>query len=117
MSKKKFDTSDLLNGLTGGTQSGQFSNDTDSRPSTPQRSDNGGLRRGRKPMSAEEERISTIVNSEKYAKIKTIAHIENLPIKDVVDKGFDLTIEAYEAKHGPVRIKKNRKKGDINDIF
>lgn len=102
MAKKNFDTSTLLAGLTG---------DSQDNPSS------SGVRRGRKPMGAEEKRISTIVKCDKYDKIETIAHIENIPIKDFIDKCFDLGIEAYEKKHGVVKVKKNHKKGDINDIF
>ena len=45
MAKKNFDTSTLLAGLTG---------DSQDNPSS------SGVRRGRKPMGAEEKRISTI---------------------------------------------------------
>ena len=105
MAKKDFDTSSLLEGLTGNNEE-----KNNSSPEIPSR-------RGRKPMGKEEERISTIVRCELYDKCKTIAYIENIPIKDVVNKGLELVIGAYEKEHGTVKAKKSRKKGDINDIF
>ena len=105
MAKKDFDTSSLLAGLTGNNEEkNNFS------PEIPSR-------RGRKPMGKEEERISTIVKCELYSKCKAIAATENIPIKDVVNKGLELVVAAYEEKHGPIKIKRSRKPGDINDIF
>lgn len=112
MGKKTFDTSDLVNGLTGGTNTVE-----NQQPSAPASTPSGGVRRGRKPMGAEEERISSIVKCELYSKCKAIAATENIPIKDVINKALELVVGAYEEKHGPIKIKRNRKPGDINDIF
>ena len=112
MGKKTFDTSDLVRGLTGGTNTVESQ-----QPSAPVSTPPGGVRRGRKPMGAEEERISSIVKCELYSKFKEIAATENIPIKDVINKALELVVGAYEEKHGPIKIKRNRKPGDINDIF
>lgn len=113
MPKKNFDTSDLLEGLTGGTQA-PVAEENVSPAVSPTR---GTSRRGRKPMGAEEERISSIVKCELYNKCKAIANIENIPIKDVINKALELVVSAYEEKHGPVKVKRSRKPGDINEIF
>ena len=112
MRKKTFDTSDLVNGLTGGSDAVESQ-----QPAAPVNIPSGGSRRGRKPMSAEEERISSIVKCDLYSKCKAIAATENIPIKDVINKALELVVAAYEEKHGPIKIKRNRKPGDINDIF
>lgn len=112
MPKKTFDTSDLVSGLTGASD-----NTENQKPAVPVSPSSGGARRGRKSMGAEEERISSIVKCELYSKCKAIAATENIPIKDVINKALELVVGAYEEKHGPVKIKRNRKPGDINDIF
>lgn len=115
MPKKKFDTSDLLTGLT--SPQAPVANEEQPSVASSPRASSGGSRRGRKPMGAEEKRISSIVKCAKYDKVETIAHIENIPIKDVIDKALDLVIEAYEKKHGSVKVKRTRKPGNIADIF
>lgn len=115
MPKKKFDTSDLLTGLTS-PQDPVANEEQPSGVSSP-RASSGGSRRGRKPMGAEEERISSIVNRELYSKCKAIAAIENIPIKSIMNKGMELAVAAYEEKHGPVKVKRTRKPGNISDIF
>lgn len=112
MPKKTFDTSDLVSGLTGASD-----NTENQQPAVSVSTSSGGARRGRKPMGAEEERISSIVKCELYSKCKAIAATENIPIKDVINKALELVVGAYEERHGPVKIKRNRKPGDINDIF
>lgn len=112
MVKKTFNTSDLVDGLTGASD-----NTKNQHPGVPVSTSSGGARRGRKPMGAEEERISSIVKCELYSKCKAIAATENIPIKDVINKALELVVGAYEEKHGPIKIKRNRKPGDINDIF
>ena len=107
MAKKNFDTSELLEGLTGEDPSRV----KEKSPSTDQ------PRRGRKPMGEEEERISSIVKCELYSKCKYIAATNNIPIKDVINKALELVVAAYEEKHGPIKARRKNKPGDINDIF
>lgn len=111
MAKKQFDTSDLLEGLTVNPSSSE-SPVTDTPPQSV-----FGSRRGRKPMSSEEERVSFVANKVLYAKCRAIADNEGLKYKDVMNKGMELAVAAYEQKHGPVRIKKSKKNVDINDVF
>lgn len=63
------------------------------------------------------DRTSLIIPKEKWAKIKEIAFIETLTMKEIVELALDLVIERYEAKHGVVTPKPERKKRDINEIF
>ena len=53
---------------------------------------------------------------EKWAKIKEIAFIETLTMKEIVELALDMVIERYESKHGTITPIKDRKK-DINEIF
>ena len=62
------------------------------------------------------ERTSLIIQKDKWAKIKEIALIETLTMKEIVELALDIIIERYEAKHGEVIPMQNRKK-DIRDIF
>ena len=62
------------------------------------------------------ERTSLIVNKYKWAKIKEIAFIETLTMKEIVELALDLVIERYESKHGEV-IPHPENKKDINEIF
>ena len=64
------------------------------------------------------DRTSLIINMEKWAKIKEIALIETLTLKEIVDLALDLVIERYEAKHGTVKPNQNEKpKRNLRDIF
>ncbi len=117
MAKKNFDTSDLINGLAGNINTPEDRTSLSNVLSVPDTSNKAVSRRGRKPMDQQERRISAIVKGAKYDKIVTIAHIEGIPIKDFIDKCFDFGIEAYEKKHGSVKIKHSRKKGNVDDIF
>ena len=62
------------------------------------------------------DRTSLIINKDKWAKIKEIAFIETLTMKEIVELALDMVIERYESKHGTIIPKADRKK-DINEIF
>ena len=68
----------------------------------------GRPRKDTKHLSRTEgyERMTTIVNTEKMEKLKAIALKETKTIKEVMEEVMDLAIEAYEKKHGPIRLKK-----------
>lgn len=75
--------------------------------------DLGRPRKDTKHLSRTEgyERMTTIVNTEKMEKLKAIALKETKTIKEVMEEVMDLAIETYEAKHGPIRLKKKENKG------
>lgn len=73
--------------------------------------------RGRKPNKKETEIISTVVEKELIGKARSIAGIEGLNIKDIINKGLSMFISRYEEKKGPVRIHRPRKKGDIDHLL
>ena len=50
------------------------------------------------------------------SKVRTIADIEGVAIKEIIGVGLDMFIRKYEELHGKVRVKKPRK-GDISQIF
>ena len=62
------------------------------------------------------DRTSLIINKDKWAKIKEIAFIETLTMKEIVELALDMVIERYESKHGTIIPKADSKK-DINEIF
>lgn len=62
------------------------------------------------------DRTSLIISKEKWAKIKEIAFIETLTMKEIVELALDMVIERYESKHGTITPNTDRKK-DINEIF
>lgn len=63
------------------------------------------------------DRTSLIINKAKWAKIKEIAFIETLTMKEIVELALDLVIERYELKHGEVTPHPERPKKDISLIF
>lgn len=62
------------------------------------------------------DRTSLIINKEKWAKIKEIAFIETLTMKEIIELALDMVIERYESKHGEIIPVPDRKK-DITEIF
>ena len=62
------------------------------------------------------DRTSLIINKEKWAKIKEIAFVETLTMKEIVELALDMVIERYESKHGEIIPAPERKK-DITEIF
>lgn len=62
------------------------------------------------------DRTSLIINKAKWAKIKEIAFIETLTMKEIVELALDMVIERYESKHGEIIPVPDRKK-DITEIF
>lgn len=80
-----------------------------------------GRGRPRKGCSSPEQtklytRISTIAHKDKYAKIMEIAFRESLQIKEVIEAAMDLAIEAYESKHGEIKLSQ-KKKGNPKNPF
>ena len=63
------------------------------------------------------DRTSIIIQKEKWAKIKEIAFIETLTMKEIVELALDIIIERYESKHGEVIPMAKIKKRNIKDIF
>lgn len=109
---KKSSMDALLNGLTGSVSVPEPVVE-DSHVSTQQ---SDAPRRGRKKSEIKSERICTIINSELMNKVRVIADKENLAIKDIFTKGLALLVNAYEEKHGVVRVKQT-KKGDVESVF
>lgn len=62
------------------------------------------------------DRTSLIINKEKWAKIKEIAFVETLTMKEIVELALDMVIDRYESKHGEI-IPVQDKKKDITEIF
>lgn len=71
-------------------------------------------RQKQKEPERQEERLCTIVSSELAKKIRTIASIEGIAIRSVVEAAFLKAISSYERKHGEIKevCKKN-----LKDLF
>lgn len=63
------------------------------------------------------ERTSLIIPVDKWAKIKEIAFIETLSLKEIIELALDMVIDRYESKHGEVKPQPQRPKKDISEIF
>ncbi|MBR3455979.1 MAG: hypothetical protein IKH26_11730 [Bacteroidaceae bacterium] len=99
----------LLNGLTGNNSAAQAEDDNkNNQNETP--------RRGRKKSEVKMERICTIINAELMNKVRAIADKEHIAIKDIFTKGLTLLVNAYEEKHGTIRLRQT-KKGDVESVF
>lgn len=76
------------------------------------------VHRGRPVKNVEAtENFCGRADSVKLAKIRTVAEKENIPIKDLYNLAFDLFIQAYEEKHGTIRVKAKQSKGDVNSLI
>lgn len=62
-------------------------------------------------------RTSLVLNNEKVAKIKEIAFIETLTMKEIFEYALDKVITEYESKHGKINPRPERYKGDITKVF
>ena len=62
-------------------------------------------------------RTSLIISLAKWEKLREIALLETLRLKDIVELAFDMVIERYESKHGEIKPQADRKERDIKEIF
>lgn len=102
--------SNLLQGLTS-------DNEAATAWSSSKKDDNVKSDKRKKPSGkVKSETISTLVDCDKMAKIRSIASIEGLSIRDVIGVGINMVIEKYEKSHGAIHVKK-KQKGNIDEIF
>lgn len=77
-------------------------------------------KRGR-PRKVEEDsryiRITTIVDSYKWEKIKQVANDSGLTFKEVMDAVLDMAILNYEKKNGEIKTEKKQPKTDASSLF
>ena len=96
MSKKDFDMSQLVSGLTG-----------------EQEEKNGTQTvKRKKPM----EHVCTLVSVEQMAKVRTIAEREGIALKDIFSVGLNMAIGSYEQKYGEIKVRK-AKRGNASEVF
>ena len=88
MSKKDFDMSQLVSGLTG-----EQEEKNENRTQTVKR---------KKPM----EHVCTLVSVEQMAKVRTIAEREGIALKDIFAVGLNMAIGSYEQKYGEIKVRK-----------
>lgn len=95
--------SNLLQGLTSDNEAATAS-------SSSKKDDNVKSDKRKKPSGkVKSETISTLVDCDKMAKIRSIATIEGLSIRDVIGVGINMVIEKYEKSHGAIHVKKKQK--------
>lgn len=77
-------------------------------------------KRGR-PRKTEDDsryiRITTIVDSNKWDKIKQVAIDSGLTFKEVMDAVLDMAISTYEKKNGEIKTEKKQPKTDASSLF
>lgn len=96
--------SNLLQGLTSDNEAATAS-------SSSKKDDNVKSDKRKKPSGkVKSETISTLVDCDKMAKIRSIATIEGLSIRDVIGVGINMVIEKYEKSHGAVHVKRSKRK-------
>ena len=98
MSKKDFDMSQLVSGLTGDQEE-----KNENRTQTVKR---------KKPM----EHVCTLVSVEQMAKVRTIAEREGIALKDIFAVGLNMAISSYEQKYGEIKVRKT-KRGNASEVF
>ena len=98
MSKKDFDMSQLVSGLTG-----EQEEKNENRTQTVKR---------KKPM----EHVCTLVSVEQMAKVRTIAEREGIALKDIFAVGLNMAISSYEQKYGEIKVRKT-KRGNASEVF
>jgi len=108
MTQQKDTINNGLNALFGGKPAPSEEPKEETRPQVIIR----GHGRPRKELSGNaignEMKTSLIVDREKYDKIRMIAILEGLTMKEVIDSAFGLAVERYESKHGPIASETNR---------
>jgi hypothetical protein len=108
MSKKKDFDSAAFNAVTGGSKKEKEQKRRVGRPKDPnKRTPTKTSQEGTKNT---ETRATFIVNEEKLEKLKTIAKVERILIKTIVDQSFDLLINAYEKKYGEIEPKQKEER-------
>lgn len=64
------------------------------------------------------ERVCTIMEVEDMNKLRYIAGKESLAIRDLFGISVKKLIKEYEAKNGPIHVRKSKpKKGDVSKVF
>lgn len=72
--------------------------------------------RPRKGEDSRYERATLLVDKIKMAKVRKIAALESLLLKDIIEAGLDIVIAKYEETHGTIEPL-IQKKGDILNLF
>ncbi len=97
-SKKEFDMSSLVSGLTGELEERNEAAAQDVKR--------------KKPM----EHVCTLISVEQMAKVRTIAEREGIALKDIFAVGLNMAISNYEAKNGEIEVKIT-KRGNASEVF
>ena len=71
----------------------------------------------KKTESAKYGRLCAVVNVEKMDKMRAIAEMEGLQIKDVLEAAMDLAIQRYEKKHGEIQLNAKKEKKSAKGLF
>lgn len=81
-------------------------------------SEESAPRRQRKRKdSQEKEFISVQIDTITLQKVRTIASIENLTLRSIVDAALKKLVAGYEEENGEIRTPNRKEKGDASSIF
>ena len=105
---------DLLGGLIGETS------ESVEVPSTvvsnKQEQQESGLR-GRPSNPVKKEAVTTIVPNELMGKVRAIGERESLSLTDLFTAALKMLVNRYEEKNGVVRVRQQKKKKNIGEVF
>lgn len=109
MNNDKMDA--LFSGLLGGSQPDSQEEHREEIKGKEETSPEPKRRRGR-PSTAHlpktDTRFCTIVDLAILEKIRAIAKIEGLDIKEVVNAAFEKAINTYESRHGKIKVSQDK---------
>lgn len=61
-------------------------------------------------------RVCTEMSRELYDRIRTIADVEGLSVRSIIEYALSGCASHYEETHGRIRVR-HRKKGNVGDVF
>lgn len=115
MSKlRKSSMDDLLGGLIGDAPENVEEQTAEvSKQDKPQESS----LRGRPSCPVKKDAVTTLVPSDLLAKVRAIGEREELSLTDLFTTALKMLVKRYEEKNGVVRVRQQKKKKDIGEVF
>lgn len=105
---------DLLGGLIGDApESVEEQTAEVSKQDKPQESS----LRGRPSIPVKKDAVTTLVPSDLLAKVRAIGEREDLSLTDLFTTALKMLVKRYEEKNGVVRVRQQKKKKDIGEVF
>lgn len=68
-----------------------------------------------KKASSDNVSVCFRCSPDRLAKVREIARMKGVSLKDVMEAAIDVAVERYESKHGVIEIKEKAEQSDIFD--